>query len=179
MQYFADESTADSTAQSTQTEEKTFSQDDVNKLVSRESKSAVEKLLKEVGIAPDGDYKTSMKAFKEWQDKQKTELEKATGSLSAAEQAKSDAESKALALEQKFAAVAKGIPADKADKYVKLAEAYVDDKTDFGKALDMALKDFPVPGQAQRQPFVPPNPAVGDTSTNPNAAMNALIRSKF
>lgn len=123
---------------------KTFTQEDVNAIAARESKSAVEKLLKDAGIASEGDYKESLKAFKEWQDGQKTELEKATGALSTTEKAKAEAEAKAALLERKFEAVGKGIPADKTDKYIKLAEAYMDDKTDFGKALELALKDFPI-----------------------------------
>ena len=39
--------------------ERTFTQTEVNGLVARESKSAVEKLLKSAGIAPEGDYKAS------------------------------------------------------------------------------------------------------------------------
>lgn len=45
---------------------KTFTQEEVKGIVARESKSAVEKLLKDAGIAPEGDYKASMKAFKDW-----------------------------------------------------------------------------------------------------------------
>ncbi|MPW25954.1 hypothetical protein GC105_09140 [Alkalibaculum sp. M08DMB] len=145
---------------SKQEDTKTFTQDDVNNVVARESKAAVEKLLKEAGIAPEGDYKASMQAFKEWQDSQKTELEKVTGNLTTLEQAKAEAEAKATLLEQKFKAVSKGIPADKAHKYIKLAEAYMDDKTDFEKALGLALKDFPVvengtPGTGGNPPPTP------------------------
>lgn len=56
---------------------KTFTQEEVNGIVAKESKSAVEKLLKDAGIAPEGDYKASIKAFKTWQDSQKTEIETA------------------------------------------------------------------------------------------------------
>ncbi len=142
--------------------DKTFTQADVNNIVSRESKSAVEKLLKEAGIAPEGDYKASLKAFKDWQDSQKTELEKATGSLATLAAEKEAAETKAKALENKVAALAKGIPADKLEQYTKLAEAYRGDKTDFSAALDKALKDFPVaeagtPGAGGNPPPTPNN----------------------
>lgn len=145
MQFFAEDGAPDADNNSGgQEPPKTFTQEDVNALVARESKSAVEKLLKDAGISADGNHSEKLKAFKDWQDSQKSELEKATGSLSAAEQAKIDAEAKATLLERKFTAVSKGIPADKSEKYIKLAEAYTDDKTDFEKALDLALKDFPV-----------------------------------
>mgnify|MGYP000850498392 CR=1 FL=1 len=123
---------------------KTFTQEDVNNLVARESKAAVERLLKEVGIASEGDYKAALKSFKEWQDKQKTDLEKATSANAALVKERDEALAKVTALERQFAAISKGIPADKAAKYIKLAEAYVTDKVDFAAALDLALKDFPV-----------------------------------
>ena len=139
---------------------KTFTQEDVNNLVARESKAAVEKLLKEAGIAPEGDHKAAMKAFKEWQDSQKTELEKATGAKTALEQEKAAAIAEATSLKQQLLAVGKGIPADKAAKYIKLAEAYVTDKVDFAAALDLALKDFPV--AAAGVAGASGNPAAGD-----------------
>lgn len=47
-------------------------------------------------------------------------------------------------LQDKFAAIEKGIPADKAEKYLKLAESYMADDVDLAAALDLAVKDFPV-----------------------------------
>lgn len=47
--------------------------------------------------------------------------------------------------ERRFAAMEKQVPADKADRYVKLAESYIGDDGDFAKALDAALVDFPLP----------------------------------
>ena len=58
--------------------ERTFTQTEVNGLVARESKSAVEKLLKSAGIAPEGDYKASLEAFRQWKESQKTDLENAS-----------------------------------------------------------------------------------------------------
>jgi len=153
---------------------KTFSQEDVNAIVARESKAAVEKLLKEVGIAPEGDYKAAMKAFKQWQDSQKSELEKATGALSAVEKAKAEAEAKVSALERQIAAISKGIPADKADKYIKLAEAYVNEKTDFAAALELALKDFPIPEKGVAGSGANPAPKKGNDK-KPYAPKGAVI----
>ena len=136
---------------------KTFTQEDVNSITARESKTAVEKLLKEAGIAPEGDYKASMQAFKKWQDDQKTELEKKDGALTTLQAEKEAAETKASTLERQIAVMSNGIPAEKANVYIKLAEAYVDDKTDFKAAIALALKDFPlsakgVPGSGGNPP---------------------------
>lgn len=159
LQYFAEETPATEPIEAKQ-EEKTFTQADVNNLVARESKSAVEKLLKDAGIDHNGDYKSALKAFTDWQDGQKTELQKAQGSVGALQTERDEALSKVALLERKFEAVSKGIPTEKTDKYIKLAEAYMDDNTDFGKALELALKDFPVaekgtPGTGGNPPPTP------------------------
>lgn len=53
---------------------------------------------------------------------------------------------KSLTLERQLVALGKGIPADKAQKYVQLAELYLDAaEGDFDKALDAATDDFPLP----------------------------------
>ena len=148
-------------------DQKTFTQEDVNNVVARESKTAVEKLLKEVGIAPEGDYKASLKAFKDWQDSQKTELTKASENLTAAEAARAAAESKAEELTQQVLVMSKGIPAEKSAQYVKLASAYIKDGVDFAGALDLALKDFPIsnstPGGVPGASGNPANPLTGKT----------------
>ena len=135
---------------------KTFSQEDVNGIVSKESKAAVEKLLKEAGIAPEGDYKAKLKAFKDYQDSQKSALELKDGEVKTLLADKEAAEARASTLERQLAAVSNGIPAEKAAKYIKLAEAYVDDKTNFNAAIALALKDFPlsqeVPGAGGNPP---------------------------
>ncbi|GHU90289.1 hypothetical protein FACS1894202_09850 [Clostridia bacterium] len=61
-------------------------------------------------------------------------------------------------LEGKFAATAKGVPADRAARYLKLAESYLDDKTDLAAALDKALADFPLASAAKGVPGAGGNP---------------------
>lgn len=61
----------------TKTEEKTFTQEDVNNLVSKESKKAMEKLLRELGVEDMKSAKEGLKKFKEIQDAQKSDYDKA------------------------------------------------------------------------------------------------------
>lgn len=132
------------TQQETTAPGRTFTQDQVTAIVAKESKQAVEALLKDAGVAPGEDYKASLQAFRDWQDSQKTDLQKAMDKQNELEKERVAAEQKVQALEQRLMAVSMGIPADRADKYVKLAAAYMDEKTDFAKALQAAVKDFPV-----------------------------------
>lgn len=93
-------------------------------------------MLQQQGMDAD----TIAKMTEDWKAKQVTpesQLKELQDQL-ASERAASEAKDK------RFAAIAKGVPADKADKYVKLADAFADDKTDFAAALDLALVEFPV-----------------------------------
>ena len=126
---------------------KTFSQDDVTAIAAKEAKKAREKVFKDLGLdpnAPPKDLKERLGKLKEHEDAQKTDLEKAQGSNTTLTKERDEATAKAELLQRKFAAVAKGVPADKAERYVKLAESYLGEDGDFEKALDAALKDFPV-----------------------------------
>ncbi len=66
-------------------------------------------------------------------------------------------------LKHQIAAIGKGIPAAKAEKCVKLAESYVTEKIGFAAALDLMLKDFPLPtgpgtpGLGKKAPIPDPN----------------------
>lgn len=121
-------------------QERTFTQTEVNGLVARESKSAVEKLLKSAGIAPEGDYKASLEAFRQWKESQKTDLKNASEQMQ-------NLQKQNTALNEQLEALKAGVPVDKLDRYTKLAKAYQTEDTSFINALKLALKDFPVSGQ--------------------------------
>ena len=124
--------------------EKTFTQEQVTAIAAREGKRAVEALLKDAGLSPDGDYKEALKAFKQWQDGQKSDLERAQAAISDAEKTREEAEKRAALLERQLKVMKAGIPAEKTDRYERLAASYMDEQTDFDTALTKALKDFPV-----------------------------------
>lgn len=119
--------------------ERTFTQAEVNGLVAKESKSAVEKLLKSAGIAPEGDYKASLEAFRQWQESKNTDIQKATTQMQ-------NLQRQNVALSEQLEALKAGIPVEKLDRYTKLAKAYQAEDTSFINALKLALKDFPVSG---------------------------------
>lgn len=61
----------------TKTEENTFTQEDVNNIVAKETKKAVEKLLKDLGVEDVKSAKEGLSKFKEIQDAQKSDYDKA------------------------------------------------------------------------------------------------------
>ena len=56
--------------------ENLFTQDDVSRVVAKNVKEERAKILKELGIEETEDAKKALKAYKEWQDTQKSELDK-------------------------------------------------------------------------------------------------------
>ena len=119
--------------------------EDVQGLVTRESRKALEKLLKDAGIQPAGNPEMQLKDYKKWLDSQKTELERAQGDAQAATTERDEARAELAMMKNTIAAVQKGIPADRASRYLKLAETYMEDGRDLLSALDAALADFPLP----------------------------------
>lgn len=93
-------------------------------------------MLQQQGVDAD----TIAKMTEEWKAKQETP-EKL---LEQERQGRTKAEQKALTLEQKVHVLGKGIPADKADKYIKLAKGLQDESTTFEAALDEVLADIPI-----------------------------------
>lgn len=114
-------------------EEKTFTQADVDKLIK-------ERLAREKKGQPS---KEDLKAFKEWQDNQKTNEQKNAEKITEAETKVKEAEARANALEAKVSALSKGVKADSVDDVVTLAKAMVDDDTPIDKAIDKVLKKYP------------------------------------
>lgn len=66
-------------------------------------------------------------------------------------------------------------------KVIDLTNVKVDDKgvvTGIKEAAEAAAKEYPAVKSGTKVAFVPPNPAAGSGTTNPNQTMNDLIRSK-
>lgn len=165
LQHFAEEKAQEpeknTDTKSEQTEAR-FTQQDVNNIVARETKSTVERLLKEAGISDGSDYKRSLTEFKKWQDSQKSELELATEKITQAEAKATEAEKQIQEMRNQVEALSKGIPQNRITQYIKLAEVYKDDNTEFSDALDKALQEFPLSNTTPKQtggnpvPFMQP-----------------------
>ena len=97
-------------------------------------------VFKSVLLQQGFDTDTIAKMTAEWKSQQTTPED----TIAELKTQKEASDKRADALEKRFQIVEKGIPADQADKYAKLAAVYMDDETDFAAALDKALADFPV-----------------------------------
>ncbi|HII4440522.1 TPA: hypothetical protein ACY4R4_001341 [Clostridium perfringens] len=114
-------------------EEKTFTQEEVNKMikdrVAREKKGQLSK--------------EELKAYQDWKESQKTEAQKQSEALTNAEKAKQDAEERANTLEAKVTCLSKGVLADNVDDVVILAKAMVSDDVTMDQAVDKVLEKYP------------------------------------
>ncbi len=133
--------TTEQTAAPAATETRTFTQDDVNNLIAKESRKAVEKAMSELGVTDARSAKEALAKAKELMDAQKSNEQKLAEQIKAESERATLAEQKAAAIEAKFAALSKGIPADKAERAAKLAQDYDGDTMD--AKIDAMLKDFP------------------------------------
>ncbi|MDK0687136.1 hypothetical protein P5F08_14055 [Clostridium perfringens] len=115
------------------TEEKTFTQEEVNRLikdrVAREKKGQLSK--------------EELKAYQDWKESQKTEAQKQSEALTNAEKAKQDAEERANTLEAKVTCLSKGVLADSVDDVVILAKAMVSEEVTMDQAVDKVLEKYP------------------------------------
>lgn len=123
---------------------KTFTQEDINRIAAKEKAEGRRALLKELGIEDTEDSRNAIKNYLAQQESQKSDLQKANERASKAEKAKVDAEANALAIQRKYDALAVGAKADTIDDLMALVSIKVNDKTDFKSALEQVKKAYPV-----------------------------------
>jgi len=126
-------SSAEGEKQEEKTEDKTFTQADVDKLVkdriAREKKGQLSK--------------EEIKAYQDWKESQKTEDQKKNDAVTNAEKAKQVAEDKAANLEAKVTCLSKGVGATSVDDVVVLAKAMVSEEVTIEQAIDKVLEKYP------------------------------------
>lgn len=117
----------------------------LNDLIAKNAGKAVEKtraeILAELGVDSLDTIKAKLAKQAELEKASMTEAEKYKAELEAEKKARADAEGKMTAAELRAEIIGKGVPADRADKVVKLAAGYEGATT--AEKVDAVLKDFP------------------------------------
>ncbi|EPB8144866.1 hypothetical protein ACRTAD_000931 [Clostridium perfringens] len=123
----------DGTEETNPKEEKTFTQEEVNKMikdrVAREKKGQLSK--------------EELKAYQDWKESQKTEAQKQSEALTNAEAKAKAEEERANTLEAKVTCLSKGVLADSVDDVVILAKAMVSNDITMDQAVDKVLEKYP------------------------------------
>lgn len=173
----ADTSNAETTETKTDTqettqEEKTFTQEDVDKLiqdrVAREKKNQLSK--------------EDLKAYQDWKESQKTEEEKKNEALTNAEKAKQAAEERANSLEAKVTCLSKGVNPTSVDDVVILAKAMASEDVNIEQAIDKVLEKYPSFKGEQQQEEQNKGFKIGagseTTKSNANDALASIFGNK-
>ncbi|MBN1050277.1 hypothetical protein [Clostridium botulinum] len=147
--------------------DKTFTQADVDKLVK-------DRLAREKKGQPS---KEELKAFKDWQDSQKTESQKKDEALTGAEKKMKEAENRALLAETKVTCLSKGVVATSVDDVVVLAKAMISVDVTMEQAIDKVLEKYPnFKGEQEEQKgFKKIGGKGGSTKTNQEDALKAIF----
>lgn len=128
--------------------------------------------LKELGATNLDDVKNSLKAFKDWQESQKSDTEKLQGQAAELQKQLDASNAQNALANAKIAALGKGVRPDAVDDVIKM----VNGAKDIGKAVDEVLKKYPVFGsEGQHTPSASPgHPQWGQKNYNPKAPQNEV-----
>lgn len=123
--------------------QKTFTQEDLNRIAAQEKRQGASSILKALGFESEEKAKEYLEAKRKEDDEKKDDLQKAKDAEAAANTAKAAAEAKAALLEKRFKVVSMGVAADKADDIVTLATSKAIDGKTFEDAVEDLKKTYP------------------------------------
>lgn len=147
---------------------RTFSQEEVNGLVAKESKKAQEQIFKSLGFEDIKSAKEGFEKLKAWEDSQKSESEKSAEALNAKEQELAKALSDNKTLSAQLSALKQGVNADSVDDVIALSERLVSDEVSIDDAIKQILTKYPQFGTKQEQDEEKSKPTFA-TAGNPTA----------
>lgn len=150
----------------------TFTQEDVNRIAAKESKSATEKILKDLGVDDFENAKDGLEKFKEWQEAQKTEAEKEREQYEATQKELETKNAEYQKVVYENAALKAGVDVNSIDDVVALAEKRVTDEVDINAAMKAVVEQYP---QFSSQPENNDQPKPHFISGNHNTAGNKPI----
>lgn len=164
-------------------EDNTFTQEDVNNVVAKETKKAQEKLFKELGIEDFENAKEGMKKFKKWQDSQKSEVEKKDEKIEGLEKSNAEVQAENQKLKAQISAMQKGVSSDSVEDVVTLASNLVSDDVDLDQAIDKVIEKYPhfsESGEGESsttgKPRFSPGKHTRKTGSEPNSLAEALAQ---
>lgn len=145
--------------------EKTFTQKEVDEIVKQRLSRATK----------DMPSKDELKAFKEWQDNQKTAEQRNAEKITAAENGRTAAEKRAEAAEAKCTALTKGVRPEVLDDVITLAMSKVGDDKTVEQAIDEVIKKHPSFCAAEKAPEKKPS-FLGASGSGNNSQNDDAVR---
>lgn len=123
--------------------QKTFTQEDLNRIAAQEKRQGMSSMLKALGFENESAAKEFVEKYRQQEEDKKDDLTKAQEKLNTETANRELAEKKVDLLEKRFKVVAQGVPADKAEDIVILANSKVTESKDFDAALEELKKTYP------------------------------------
>lgn len=114
---------------------KTFTQDEVNAMMTREKKEGRKSMLKQLGFKSEAEAKQAIALYTALVDSQKSEEQKKDEANKGLESAKTEAEKRAEAAEDKLACVIAGVSKDSIDDVLAIAKLKVTEEKNLDKVL--------------------------------------------
>ena len=129
-----------------QTNQRTFTQEEVNTLMATEKHSARRALLKELGfeLSSGEDYKGVLAGIKQTLESTKTEQQRDKEAKDRAEAEKAAAEANALRLQTQVDVLMAGVKSEYVDDVIALVMSRVNDDNPVGKVLEEIKTKYPV-----------------------------------
>ncbi|HFI2691125.1 TPA: hypothetical protein ACGO0Y_000172 [Streptococcus suis] len=169
----AEEQTVDHATESVeQTTEKTFSQEDVTRISTKEHKSGYSKAIKDLGFSDVESAKNALAEYAKRQESQKSEADKQAEALTAKDRELANVQAENKLLASKLAALSKGVNTDAVDDVIALAERLVTDEVSIDDAIGQVLAKYPQFGK--QEPVKEKKPTI-TVPGNPSAQNNLEI----
>lgn len=134
MRLFLDDGANDSSG-TTPPAGKTFTQEEVNRMMAEEKRQGRASVLKDLGVENEDSIKEILKRVKDQEDANSSELDKAKKALETEKLEKEKTAAKAQALEQKLEAVSAGVLPEFLEDALAIARVKVTDKEDLATVL--------------------------------------------
>lgn len=120
---------------------KTFTQDEVSAISTREKNQGKNAILKIFGCANEKEAKEQAQAFKNWQESQKTDEQKKNEAEQQLKDSAAESEKRATAAENKLTVITAGVPSDSVDDVLAIALPKVTEEKPLDKVLEEMKKN--------------------------------------
>lgn len=149
------------------TEDKTFTQDQVNAMIAAEKRKNMAAAFRGLGFESEDQAKEFIEKYQKQEEQNKSDLVKEKERADKLEAEKKAEAAKALDLQYKFDAISEGCDSKAADDVVVLAKAKMSDGKDFASALKEVKEQYPAMfGQSD-------NRGTGSGGTSPRPPIKA------
>ena len=122
---------------------KTFTQEEVNRMMAKEKREGKLSVLKELGVEDVKNAKEGLKKYQEYLNAQKTEAQRAQEEVQRLAEEKAELEKKALMADIQVSALKSGIKADFLDDAIILAQSKKTDNTTYEDIFNELKQTYP------------------------------------